>query len=73
MFKQVVNPDIYHGWKKEKNFFEGWYFKIVNAKKDRGMAFIPAIIKSSKKDYSHSFIQVLDGKNNKFQLMDIYI
>lgn len=35
MLKQVINPDIYHGWKKEKNFFEGWYFKIVNAKKDR--------------------------------------
>ena len=26
----IWNPELYHGWGKEKRFFEGWYYKIVS-------------------------------------------
>ena len=26
-----INPDLYHGHDQYTNFFEGWYFKIVDA------------------------------------------
>lgn len=28
----IQKPDLYHGKNKEKNFFEGWYFKVVDKK-----------------------------------------
>jgi len=28
--RAVLNPNMYHGWGKTKNYFEGWYFKFVD-------------------------------------------
>jgi tocopherol cyclase len=61
-----INPDIYHGTKKKKDFFEGWYFKIVQPKTEEVFSFIPGIIFSKDPQYSHSFIQVLQGKNTAY-------
>ncbi|QVK17922.1 hypothetical protein KHQ81_13995 [Mycoplasmatota bacterium] len=66
MFKKIVNPDLYHGEKKKKNFFEGWYYKITDKENKYSFAFIPGIIKGKILGEGHSFIQVLDGKNHKF-------
>ena len=30
--KEIFNPNLYHGKHKSKNFFEGWYYKIVDKK-----------------------------------------
>lgn len=65
MLKQILNPDYYHGKYKNKNFFEGWYFKIVDKRNENAFAFIPGIIKGKNKDCGHSFIQVIDGKRRK--------
>lgn len=67
MLKSIINPDIYHGGNKKRNFFEGWYFKIVQPKLGKSYAFIPGIFYSKDSSYSHSFIQILDGKNSKFE------
>jgi len=58
--KAVFNPEQYHGWNKTKNYFEGWYFKLVSKDKKHAFAVIPGIAMSE--DKSHSFIQVLDGR-----------
>jgi len=52
------NPDMYHGWGKTANYFEGWYFKLVNADQSQVLALIPGI---SLGDHPHAFIQVLNG------------
>jgi len=58
--KAVFNPEQYHGWNKSKNYFEGWYFKLVSKDEKHAFAVIPGIAMSE--DKSHSFIQILDGK-----------
>ncbi|MDG1347413.1 MAG: hypothetical protein P8I94_04000 [Emcibacteraceae bacterium] len=42
--KALFNPERYHGWGRKKRYFEGWYFKIVNAEQDKSFAFIPGIV-----------------------------
>ncbi|MEO1436580.1 MAG: hypothetical protein AAFV80_13665, partial [Bacteroidota bacterium] len=60
--KSIFNPEMFHGWRQTKNYFEGWYFKQVDPSGTAPIAIIPGI--SYEEDGSaHSFIQVLDGKN----------
>ena len=59
--KRVLKPEVFHGQNKQKDFFEGWYFKIVDVAEENVFAFIPAVFLSGDKGKSHSFIQVLDG------------
>ena len=60
-WKATWNPDMYHGWGKERNYFEGWYVKIVDPKEQYVFAIIPGISKGQD-GKQHAFIQVLDGK-----------
>ncbi|MBK7408534.1 MAG: hypothetical protein IPJ40_11025 [Saprospirales bacterium] len=52
---------MYHGWGRESQFFEGWYFKLVDPTGQYAFAVIPGISKGFD-GYHHSFIQLLDGK-----------
>ncbi|MBK7869980.1 MAG: hypothetical protein IPJ74_04445 [Saprospiraceae bacterium] len=52
---------MYHGWGKSRNYFEGWYFKIVDPAERFAFAIIPGI-SYGKDGETHAFIQVLDGK-----------
>lgn len=54
----TLNPAIYHGHTKKPPFFEGWYFKLVNADETRRYAIIPGVSLSGD---AHAFVQVLDG------------
>lgn len=60
-WRATWNPDMYHGWGKHRNYFEGWYFKIVDPAERFVFAIIPGI-SYGKNGESHAFIQVLDGK-----------
>jgi hypothetical protein len=59
--KSLFNPERYHGWSKSKSYFEGWYYKIINAKEDNAYAIIPGVA-MDKTGNKHAFIQTLDGK-----------
>lgn len=66
----LFHPEQYHGWGKSKKFFEGWYYKIVDATETKAYAFIPGIAMDENGN-KQAFIQVLDGKKleasyNKF-------
>jgi len=57
----IFHPEQFQGWTRRRNYFEGWYFKMVNEAGNKAFAFIPGIaIKSSRE--KHAFIQILDGK-----------
>lgn len=58
------NPDVYHGKNSMTNYFEGWYFKLVQAHTGNTYCFIPGVFFSNDTKYSHSFIQVLKGNEN---------
>ena len=59
-WRALWNPDMYHGWGKEKNYFEGWYFKLVDPTRKHVFAVIPGISKQPD-GTQHAFVQVLDG------------
>ena len=55
------HPERFQGWGKQRNYFEGWYFKVLNKDKTKAFAFIPGIA-FDPQGTGHSFVQVLDGK-----------
>ncbi|HLN21515.1 MAG TPA: tocopherol cyclase family protein [Bacteroidales bacterium] len=59
MLYQLYNPPVFQGNLKKKNYFEGWYFKHVSYDLKNVISFIPGI--SLNDNFSHAFIQVLDG------------
>ena len=62
-FSSFFHPERFQGWGKQRNYFEGWYFKVLNHNKDKAFAFIPGIAFDSNGN-GHSFVQVLDGKTH---------
>ncbi len=68
MLKKILNPDLYHGERKKKNYFEGWYYKIQDKDNKYVLAFIPGIIKGHIVEEGESFIQVLNGNNKPLYL-----
>lgn len=60
--KTLWRPEAYHGSSSKGNFFEGWFFKIVDEAKEQVYALIPGI--SLGKD-PHAFIQILDGHTHQ--------
>ncbi|MBK9017236.1 MAG: hypothetical protein IPM82_26045 [Saprospiraceae bacterium] len=62
--RSTWNPNMYHGWGRTRSYFEGWYFKLVDAAEHQVFAVIPGISMAKNGD-SHAFIQVLDGKHCK--------
>lgn len=54
-------PDLFHGRGRKRNFFEGWYFKIVDPTEKHAFAFIPGIVLGAAEGASHSFLQLVHG------------
>ncbi|MCB0005081.1 MAG: hypothetical protein KDE04_01470 [Anaerolineales bacterium] len=57
----LFHPEQYHGWGKTRQYFEGWYYKVVNAAEDKTYAFIVGIAMETP-GVQQAFVQVLDGK-----------
>jgi tocopherol cyclase len=61
-WRVLWQPALYHGHGKSNRFFEGWYFKLVDATRQRRYAIIPGIfLDDGDGRDSHAFVQVLDG------------
>lgn len=60
--RNTLHPERYHGRLRGQKapYFEGWYYKLVDANGLHRFAFIPGVFWSSR---PHSFVQVLDGTN----------
>lgn len=62
----IKHPEAFHGNGKTRNFFEGWYFKIVSEDQSQKWAVIPGVFRGlggSSKD--EAFVQVLDGSSGR--------
>ena len=57
----LFHPERYHGWGKNKRYFEGWYYKVLTADEKHRFAFIPGIAMDDNGN-KQAFIQILDGK-----------
>jgi hypothetical protein len=61
-FKKMAHPEIFQGNKKKRNYFEGWYFKMVSADGVSILSVIPGIAISHNGKEQHAFVQVINGK-----------
>ena len=59
--RSIWTPAVYHGHGKSAPYFEGWYYKLVDASTQHRYAVIPGIFKHADPAESHAFVQVLDG------------
>lgn len=59
----TLHPNVYHGHGKKPPFFEGWYYKLIDASENQRYAIIPGVFLSQTPELQHAFIQVLDGLN----------
>jgi len=59
---RLFRPSVYQGRKNPANYFEGWYFKLVDAGGDRIWSVIPGV---SYSDDPHCFVQVIHANSGK--------
>ncbi len=57
----TLHPENYHGHGEKPPFFEGWYYKLVDASEQKRYAVIPGVFITQNSADNHAFIQVLDG------------
>lgn len=60
---KIWHPEIFQGSLRKKRYFEGWYFKLVDATETYALAIIPGIALSQ--NTSHAFIQILSSHDAK--------
>ncbi|MBK7174862.1 MAG: hypothetical protein IPH84_16915 [Bacteroidales bacterium] len=75
--KKMKHPEMFQGNARHKQYFEGWYFKMVSEDGASILSIIPGISLSSSGLDQHAFIQVIDGKTAKtsyytFPIEDFY-
>ncbi len=60
LLPRIFRPPVYQGRSDPENYFEGWYFKLVDPLGAHIWSIIPGI---SFSEDTHSFIQVIQAKN----------
>ena len=65
MLQATMHPERYHGHRKSPPFFEGWYFKLVDASCHHRYAIIPGVFLSDDPQQRHAFVQVLNGTTGR--------
>jgi tocopherol cyclase len=63
--RKIWKPGVFQGEGKKKEYFEGWYFKIVDKNERNAYAIIPGISISKDPSKSHAFIMFSDARNYK--------
>ena len=63
--RSTLRPAAYHGHGKRPPFFEGWYYKIVDALGEHSFAIIPGVFLSDDPEQNHAFVQILDGATGR--------
>jgi tocopherol cyclase len=68
----TLHPALYHGNHKTGPFFEGWYFKLIDAGQHKRWCIIPGVYIGKNPADSHAFIQVMDGVSGQssYQVFD---
>ena len=64
ILSKLFNPEIFQGKYKNKNYFEGWYYKLVDKSEKNSIAFIPGIARDGDKK-AHAFIQLIHSLEYK--------
>lgn len=69
-FCNIWRPDIFQGINKKANYFEGWFYKIVDSQCKEIIAIIPGLFLGKNKNDSKAFIQVFRGNKNTLDFFE---
>ena len=61
-FGTVWHPERFQGRHRRRNYFEGWYFKLIDRERESAMALIPGISLGDGPSERHAFIQLIDDR-----------
>lgn len=64
---RIWRPETFQGRNRKKNYFEGWYFKLIDKQRKTVMAIIPGISIGESLEDAHAFIQVIDAVKGKVE------
>ena len=56
---KVWRPALYQDGRKQRGYFEGWYFKSVDAAGAHPVAVIPGVALDANSETSHAFVQLI--------------
>jgi hypothetical protein len=59
--RRIWNPASYQGGTTKRRYFEGWYFKQVDAEETGILAVIPGVSYSNDGTSTHAFVQVVQS------------
>ncbi|NCB24980.1 MAG: hypothetical protein EOM62_05830 [Bacteroidia bacterium] len=58
-------PEAFQGSRKKRNYFEGWYFKLIDKSRQTVFAIIPGISIGENRKDPHAFVQFIDAVKGK--------
>ncbi len=82
----LFHPERYHGWGKNKKYFEGWYYKVLTADEKHAWisgekvyvavtagenCFLGASISVTASETKHLVVFITDGKIINFGVKDL--
>lgn len=63
---RMFHPEVFQGVDKtSSNYFEGWYFKLIDRRQEAPLAVIPGVSFQKDGRDNHAFVQVMDGASHK--------
>jgi tocopherol cyclase len=65
--RKIWNPEIFQGGHQSKNYFEGWYFKLIDKAQKNTFAIIPGISYGKTTQDRHAFIQYVHASSGESQ------
>ncbi len=63
--RTTLKPACFHGRGKNPPFFEGWYYKLVDARGKRLLAVIPGVYLGKSPEERLAFVQIFDGNSGE--------
>lgn len=68
MIRKIFNPELFQGSLRRHNYFEGWYFKLIDREMAGAIAVIPGVSLGVRGDPngSHAFVQVITGSRTRY-------
>ncbi len=61
LMTKLWNPAVFQGHRRRRNYFEGWYFKQIDAEQKHRLAIIPGVSYGATPAGHHAFIQTFNG------------
>ncbi|MDO4711835.1 MAG: tocopherol cyclase family protein [Peptostreptococcaceae bacterium] len=58
---KLFHPEIFQGSNKRRNYFEGWYYKLIDKDRKHVIALIPGVALGKDGTDHHAFVQYFDA------------